>query len=412
MTLQIPTARVFVPLLDKGRFKGAKGGRGSGKSHFFAERLVERMATEPDLRWVCIREVQKSLRFSSKSLIEAKLRAHGVAHLFDVQTNLIKHKYGTGVVTFNGMQDHTADSIKSLEGFDGAWIEEGQSLSARSWELLEPTIRTENSEIWATWNPDQPTDPIDKFFNENKDDDDVILVHADLHDNPFASSTLWQSYRRDRDRALKHQEAGDKGAWARFLHVWHGAHDLNSEAIILAGHYTVEAFEPDHRWHPNFGVDWGFAADPTTMIETYLVDRTLYIFNEAYGEHIETVDLPKLFSKIERAPKNKIYADNARPEQISHCKRNGYPQMTSCKKWAGSIEDGISWLRGLDAIVIHPRCKHTIAEAGKWQFKVDKYTGDVLSAIVDANNHCWDAIRYGNQSSIVGKSKSVFDVVG
>lgn len=402
MKLQIPTARVFVPLLDKGRFKGAKGGRGSGKSHFFAERLVERMATEPDLKWVCIREVQKSLRFSSKSLIESKLRAHGVSHLFDIQLNLIKHKYGSGVVTFNGMQDHTADSIKSLEGFDGAWIEEGQSLSARSWELLEPTIRTEDSEIWATWNPDQPTDPIDAFFNEHANDDDVILVHADLHDNPFASSTLWQSYKRDRDRALKHQEAGDKGAWARFLHVWHGAHDTNSESIILAGHYTVESFEPDLQWHPDFGVDWGFAADPTTMIETYLVDRTLYIFNEAYGEHVETVDLPKLFSKIKRASNHKIYADNARPEQISHCKRNGYQQMTSCKKWAGSVEDGISWLRGLDNIVIHPQCKHTIAEAGKWQFKVDKYTGDVLSSIVDKDNHCWDAIRYGNQSSIIG----------
>lgn len=411
--MQIQTPRAYLPLLNKARFKGARGGRGSGKSHAFADNLIERMVAEPDLRWACIREVQKSLRFSAKSLVEGKIQQYGVGHMFDVQRELIQRIDGSGVVIFNGMQDHTADSIKSLEGFDGAWIEEGQSISKRSWELLEPTIRKADSEIWVSWNPDQPTDPIDKFFVEHADDSDVVLVSTSIYDNPFASDTLWSSYHRDRERAIKHQRAGDKGAWAKFLHTWHGEYDLNSESLVLAGHYEIGDFEPQDHWEgAYYGVDWGFATDPTVMTQSYVGDRVLYVYDEAYGERIETVDLPKLFAKLPDASKHVIRADNARPEQISHCKRHGYPRMTAVDKWAGSVEDGVSWLKGLDKIIIHSRCKHTIAEAAKWSYKVDRYTGDVLPKLVDADNHCWDAIRYSVQPLIKTKPKQSYALMG
>lgn len=411
--MKILTPRVFLPLLNKARFKGAKGGRGSGKSHNFADMLVEQMVCEPNLKWVCVREVQKSLRFSAKSLIESKLIAHNVSHLFDVQRELIQRKDGEGVVIFNGMQDHTADSIKSLEGFDGAWIEEAQSISKRSWDLLEPTIRKENSEIWASWNPNLPTDPIDKFFNDNINDTDVILVTANIYDNPFASRTLWQSYNRAKANAIKFANAGDKGALAKFEHIWHGAYDTNNEAIILAGCYEIRVFEPSQDWHHSFGVDWGFATDPTVIVECYFddINQTLYVYNEAYGEQVETIDLPVLFSKLTDTKHYPIFADSARPENISHCKKHGYPKIKPAEKWKGSVEDGISWLRGLNGVVIHPRCKHTIEEAGMYQFKVDKYTDEVLPEIVDANNHCWDAIRYAMSKAIRGKGKSIFEVV-
>ena len=413
MKIQILTPRVFLPLLDKARFKGARGGRGSGKSHNFADMLVERMVAEADLKWVCIREVQKSLRFSAKALVEAKIIAHGVAHLFDIQRDLIKRRDGQGVVIFNGMQDHTADSIKSLEGFDGACIEEAQSISQRSWDLLEPTIRKEDSEIWASWNPDLPTDPIDKFFNDNKDDPNIILVTANIYDNPFASDTLWESYRRAKETALKHAAQGDESALARFEWIWHGGYNNNNAAIILAGHYTVKAFEPLIDWYKSYGVDWGFATDPTVMVESYFDEdnQDLYIFDEAYGEQVETVDLPKLFDNLDGARQYVSYADSARPENISHCRKNDYPLMKSVDKWQGSVEDGVSWLRGLNNIFIHPRCKHTIDEAGKWRYKTDEYTRDVLPDLVDKDNHCWDAIRYGNNKLIRGKTSSVFDNV-
>jgi len=145
--LRFETASVFRPLLEPARYKGAWGGRGSGKSHFFAELLIEDSVRIPGMRAACIREVQKSLKQSSKRLIEDKLQAYNLGEKagFKVYREVIETP-GDGVIIFTGMQDHTADSIKSLEGFDRAWIEEAQSLSHRSLELLTPTMRKESSE--------------------------------------------------------------------------------------------------------------------------------------------------------------------------------------------------------------------------------------------------------------------------
>ena len=150
LELEIPTARWALPLLGPMRYKGASGGRSSGKSHFFAEFAVEEMATDPDLRVVCIREVQRALKFSAKSLVEAKVRTLGVSHLFDVLTTEIRRRGGDGVMIFEGMQDHTRESLKSLEGFGRAWVEEAHTISERSLNLLLPTISTNTSGAAAT----------------------------------------------------------------------------------------------------------------------------------------------------------------------------------------------------------------------------------------------------------------------
>ena len=150
--LKIPTARVFEPLLAPARYKGVYGGRGSGKSHFFGELLVETCQAERGTLAVCIREAQRTLAQSSKRLIESKIASLGVGSGFKLFTDKIETP-GDGLIIFRGMQDHTAESIKSLEGFRIAWIDEAQTLSARSLALLRPTIRAENSELWASWNP-------------------------------------------------------------------------------------------------------------------------------------------------------------------------------------------------------------------------------------------------------------------
>jgi phage terminase large subunit len=140
MTMRIPTARVFQPLLQPSRFKAAYGGRGGGKSHAFADLAVERAYGQPGLRMVCIRETMLSLKQSSKRLIEDKIQAHGVGALFRVLEDRIKTP-GDGLIIFTGMQTHNAESIKSLEGYDVAWVEGAQTLSQRSLDLLLPTIR-------------------------------------------------------------------------------------------------------------------------------------------------------------------------------------------------------------------------------------------------------------------------------
>jgi len=138
-------------------------GRGSGKSHFFGELMVERCLVSPGTLAVCIREVQKSLLQSSKRLIESKIQSLGVGAHFQVLHDRIVTP-GDGLIIFQGMQDSTAESIKSLEGFDIAWVEEAQTLSARGLSLLRPTIRKEGSELWANWNPRRKKDAIDDFL--------------------------------------------------------------------------------------------------------------------------------------------------------------------------------------------------------------------------------------------------------
>ena len=148
--LKIPTAKIFEPLLAPARYKGLYGGRGSGKSHFFGELLVETCQAERGTLAVCIREAQRTLAQSSKRLIEGKISTLGLGHGFKVFSDKIETP-GDGIIIFRGMQDHTSESIKSLEGFRIAWIDEAQTLSGRSLSLLRPTIRAARSELWASW---------------------------------------------------------------------------------------------------------------------------------------------------------------------------------------------------------------------------------------------------------------------
>ena len=213
--------RWALPLLSRARYKGASGGRSSGKSHFFAEQSVEDMVCDPALRFVCIREVQRSLKFSAKALVEAKIRAMEVGDLFDVQATEIRRRGGTGVMIFQGMQDHTADSIKSLEGFGRAWVEEAQSISERSMRLLLPTIRADGSELWFSWNPDQASDPVDAFFASSPKG--AVHAHSTYRDNPFCPSVMHDEARR--------LEAVDA---ALHEHVWLGGYFFGGNGRVYS----------------------------------------------------------------------------------------------------------------------------------------------------------------------------------
>ena len=104
-------------------------------------------------------------------------------------------------------------------------------------------------------------------------------------------------------------------------------------------------------------------------------------------------------SKLVDSKKDMIRADNARPELISHLKREGF-SIRAADKWKGSVEDGITYLRSFDEIVIHEDCINTIKEAELWSYKTDKINGEPLSELVDANNHAFDALRYALQPII------------
>lgn len=225
------------------RYKGAHGGRGSGKSHFFAELLVEDSLLKAGLRAVCIREVQKDLKDSAKKLIENKIQALGVGHKFEVQERQIKTP-GGGVIIFQGMQDHTAESVKSLEDFDRAWVEEAQTLSDTSWRMLRPTIRKPGSQIWASWNPRLKTDPVDVFFRQQTHETDrVACVQANWRDNPWFPAELEEERLDDLEN--------DPEAYP---HTWDGGY-----VTILKGAYYASLLKDAERegritslaWEPN-----------------------------------------------------------------------------------------------------------------------------------------------------------------
>ena len=211
--MDIQTPRAFQPFLRPSRYKGAFGGRGSGKSHFFAEAVVERCIMQPGSRIVCVREVQKSLKDSVKRLIEDKISALGVGGRFDVKATEIGTP-GGGVIVFQGLQDHTAESVKSLEGFNVAWAEEAQSLSARSMELLRPTIRAPGSELWFSWNPRSAADPVDELLRGITPPPDAIVRQVNYSDNPFFPVEL--EAEREYDERTKP---------ARYGHIWLGAYE-------------------------------------------------------------------------------------------------------------------------------------------------------------------------------------------
>ena len=223
--LKIPTAKIFEPLLKPGRYKGVYGGRGSGKSHFFGELLVETCQAERGTLAVCIREAQRTLAQSSKRLIEGKIASLGLGHGFKLFSDKIETP-GDGLIIFRGMLDHTADSIKSLEGFRIAWVDEAQSLSARSLALLRPTIRAKNSELWASWNPRRESDAIDDFFRTRKPEG-AVVVQANWRDNPWFPVVLEEE--RLLDRKLYPE---------RYGHIWEGEYASASEGAYFASLLT------------------------------------------------------------------------------------------------------------------------------------------------------------------------------
>jgi phage terminase large subunit len=225
-TLRIETARVFKPLLVPARYKGVDGGRGSGKSHFFGEMLIEDSMANRGMRSVCIREVQKTLKESSKRLIEDKLQAFrlGEADGFKVFNEVIETP-GDGLIAFQGMQDHNAESIKSLEGFKRAWVEEAQTLSARSLQLLRPTIRDEDSELWFSWNPTRKSDAVDQMLRGEVLPTGAVVVRANWRDNPKFPKVLEQ----ERLDCLRMQPE-------QYDHIWEGGY-----AQVLAGAYYAKA---------------------------------------------------------------------------------------------------------------------------------------------------------------------------
>jgi phage terminase large subunit len=217
---------VFRPLAEPMRYKGAWGGRGSGKSHFFAGLMVKEHAATRGLHSVCIREIQQSLKESAKRTIERQMSAHGLTEAdgFRSYSDRIATP-GGGLIIFMGMQDHTAESLKSLEGYNYAWVEQAEMLSQKSLDILRPTIRAENSEMWFSWNPRRRVDPVDQFFRQGEMPANAVCVMANWRDNPWFNKTM----DAERIECLNSQPE-------QYDHIWEGDYQK-----IASGAYYAQA---------------------------------------------------------------------------------------------------------------------------------------------------------------------------
>ena len=369
------------PYRRPARYKIAYGGRGSGKSTTFA-RLAILRAVDAPVRVLCTRELQNSIQGSVHQLIADQIGIMGLSALFRVQEKGITSVVGAEFL-FKGLRGTRGDAsqLKSLEGIDICWIEEGQTVSKASMQTLIPTIRKPGSEIWITYNPDEETDPVHQLAMKPPPGSIVRKVNWD--ENPWFPDEL--------DLERRWMQRTDPDAYA---HVWEGHCRQYTDAQVLRGKWVVEPFTPGEDWHgPYYGADWGYAQDPTTLVRCWIHGVRLYIEHEAWQVGCEIDQTPDLFDTVPGSRAHIIRADSSRPETISYMRRKGF-RIVGAKKGKGSVEDGVAHLRGYEQIVIHPRCKHTAEEARLWSWKVDKLSGDILPVLVDKHNHCWDGVRY------------------
>ena len=386
-TAQIKIPRKIAKLfkLKRGdlRIRGAFGGRGSGKSQGFATIACIWGYSEP-LRFLCLREFQNSIPESFYAELKKVIESYDWMQSFYTITNeSIKGANGTEFI-FKGLRNNLS-SIKSIAKIDVCIVEEAEDISDAAWEVLEPTIRAPKSEIWVIWNPKHKGSATDKRFRIDTPPRSCV-VEMNYGDNPFFPAEL--------DEQRLHQQRTldpSKYAW-----IWQGAYYELSEAQVFRGNYRVESFEVDSSFNgAYYGLDFGFANDPTAGVECYIKDNFLYIRRECGKTGLEldaTAD--HVLRHMPNAAKCIVRADSARPESISYLKRHGLQKIVGVKKGKGSVEDGVEFIKSFDTVIIHPDCKNVADEFRLYSYKTDRLSGDILPILIDANNHWIDAIRY------------------
>lgn len=374
-------------LMLPARYKVYYGGRGSAKSWGFAEALIRRTSVEP-IRVLCTREYQNSIADSVHRLLTDTIQRLGMNSWFRSTKTSIVSRAGAEFI-FKGLHNNIQE-IKSTEGVDICWVEEAHDVTHESWEVLGPTIRGEGSEIWISFNTtDEQAATYQRFVKHQPRNAVVHLINFDQ--NPHFTATL-ESERQYYLQLIEDatSEAERKEAQAVYDHIWLGFPRKYNEAVIFAGKFVVESFSDELYKQADrlfFGADFGFSRDPSTLIRMFVLDNVLYVEYEAYGVGIELEEYEQFYDLVPGSRDWPIKADSSRPETISFIKRKSF-NISGAEKWQGSVEDGITHLKGFRKIVIHPRCKHTASEARLYSYKVDRNTREVLPIVVDAHNHC------------------------
>jgi phage terminase large subunit len=232
--------------------------------------------------------------------------------------------------------ERNVESIRSLEGADIVWIEEARTISARSMEILLPTVRNAGSEMIWTWNPEQPTDPVDAYFRGRSPPPNAIVTRVDYTDNPYFDDTELPA-----EMLLLQQNNPE-----RYRHVWLGEYDTRYESKVFTN-VTIGRPEVPVNCPPRYGLDFGFSTDPSFIVKVYVLDptRQIYIAAEASGR-VTMDQLPALIASVVRDPGDLVRADSSQPGTIEFLQSRGFGAVAA-RKGQGSVREGITFLQGL-----------------------------------------------------------------
>lgn len=395
-----------MPLFEPMRYKVYHGGRGGAKSWSFAKALVI-LAMQGKERILCVREFQNSIADSVHQVIKTQITNMGLGPFFHITDKSIVCTITGSEFLFKGLR-HNSIEIKSTEGITRCWVEEAQRVSKESWDFLIPTIRGRTpkgtqAEIWVSFNlEDDNSATAQRFLGKTKYKS-AIIAKVNYDSNPYFPQVL-----EDERQALL---AADPDAHD---HVYLGFAKKITDAQIFQKKVIIQSFETPavgllegKRFF--FGADFGFANDPSTLIRFFIKDDCLWIDHEWFGYGVEidqmfstdpVKDHPRGYDLVPESRNWPIKGDCSRPETISFLMRHGF-RISAAEKWNGSVEDGISHIKGFKKIYIHERCPRIAQEARLYSYKVDQRQLDdkgqpvILPVVVDAHNHGWDAVRYG-----------------
>lgn len=392
-TISIQLGEAFGPLFQPFRYKALFGGRGTAKSRSISLALAL-MSSERSLRIVCGRQFQNSIRDSAKSTIEGRIKEIGMEQDYSITHNEIVNKKNDSRFTFVGLE-RNIESIKSLDDVDIFWIEEARNVSLRSWELLVPTIRKPGSEIWCSWNPVSPEDPIDEFFRGAYPPKDAYIKRVHIADNPWFFQTTMP------DDMFRMEKAN----YNRYRHVWLGEYDELNDSRVFSNWEVGRRNTTDHH-RPRFGMDFGFATDPSALIKLYVFEdkKEIYIADEAFG-HWPLDHMPRNMEEMAEIKSFPVVCDSSQPMTIDFLRRRKFNAISS-KKGPGSVKAGVNFLQGYK-IIIDPACVRMQEEARNYSWQTDRLTNKVLPVLMDTFNHGWDAVRYAVEDLMENSQVSV-----
>lgn len=402
-----------------------KGGRGSTKSSFVAIEIILGIINDPEANAVCFRKTGNSIRDSIHGTLKWAINKLGETENFhSIQSPSEITYLPTGQkILLKGLDDPT--KIKSIRVESGyfkyLWFEEGEEYDGDDeiTSVAESVLRGRKCIEFITFNPPKnPKHWINKFSEIEQNE--RLVHHSTYLDIP-------QSWVSKKTRAIVAEM--ESGNYERYAHQYLGKPVGNADEIVFSGKFESRTFttpEISELYQSRFffGADWGFANDPTVLIRCFIKEKCLWIDYEAYKKEVEIDHLGKvLFDKIPESKKWVIESDSSRPETISNLARQGY-KIRGAKKWSGSIEDGIEYIKSFNKIIIHSRCPRILQEFENYSYKIDKETKEPLPVIDDKKQRIKsngdsigikddgiDALRYALSTYIIPKKKFHYAII-